>query len=71
MLAPTIEQIAKESNGRYLVAKLDIDENPQTAGRYTVSSIPTLMIFKNGQMVDKIVGLQPKQAIEAKLARVS
>ena len=71
MLAPTIEQLAKESNGRYRVAKIDIDENIQTAGRYTISSIPTVMIFKNGQMVEKMEGLQSKQAIQARLARLS
>jgi thioredoxin len=67
MIAPTIEQLARESNGRWVVAKLDIDANPNTAQRYRINSIPTLLVFKRGQLVDQLVGLQPKQAISAKL----
>ena len=62
-----IEQLAKESAGRWVVAKLDVDANPATAQRYNISSIPTLLIFKRGQLVDQIVGLQPKPAILARL----
>lgn len=67
LIAPTIEQLARESNGRWVVGKLDVDANPMTAQRYRISSIPTLLIFKRGELVDTLVGLQPKQAIQARL----
>jgi len=70
MIAPTIDQLASESNGRWLVAKLDVDSNPQTAMQYRIDSIPALLLFKNGKLVEKMVGLQPKQAIESRLAGV-
>jgi thioredoxin len=69
MLAPTIDALARESNGRWAIAKLDTDQNPQTSSRFNISSIPTLLIFKNGKLVDQLVGLQPKPAIEARLGR--
>ena len=68
MIAPVMDQLAAESGGRYVVAKLNVDENPDTATRFHIDGIPALLIFKNGQLVDKIVGLQPKQAIAARLA---
>jgi len=71
MIAPTIDQLSRESSGRYKVAKLDVDANPRTASQYNISSIPTLLIFKNGQLVDRLVGLQPKPAIEARLKQVA
>jgi thioredoxin 2 len=71
MIAPIVEQLAKESQGKYLVAKLNIDENPRTASQYQISSIPTLLIFKNNQLVDRVVGLQPKPAIQQRLQRVA
>lgn len=69
MIAPTLEQLAAESNGRYLIAKLDVDSNPLTASRFQVQSIPTLLIFKQGALVDRMVGLQSKQAIAQVLAK--
>jgi thioredoxin len=69
MVAPTIDALAAESGGRYAVAKLNTDENPQTAGRYGINSIPTLLIFRNGQVVDRLVGVQPKSAITQRLVR--
>jgi thioredoxin len=71
MVAPTIEALASESQGRYVVAKLDTDQNPVTASRFQISSIPTLLIFRNGQMVDQLVGVQPKPAIAARLEQAS
>ena len=68
MIAPVMDQLAAEAGGRYVVAKLNVDENPGTASRFRIDGIPALLIFKNGELVDKIVGLQPKQAIAAKLA---
>ena len=67
IVGPIVDQIAAESNGRYRVAKLNVDDNPLTASRYQIGSIPTLLIFKNGAVVDRIVGAQPKQAIVALL----
>lgn len=71
MIAPSLDQLAAESNGRYIIAKLNVDENPQTAARFQVRSIPTLLIFKNGQLVDTIIGAQSKQAIASRLARAA
>jgi thioredoxin len=68
-LAPTIDQLAAESGGRYRVGKLNVDENPRVAGQFRIESIPTMLIFKNGQLVDKLVGLMPKPSIAAKLER--
>lgn len=69
MIAPVLEQLAAESNGRYLIAKLDVDENRMTAAQFGIQSIPTLLIFKNGALVDRMVGLQSKQAIAQRLER--
>ena len=68
MLDPTIKQLAAESGGRYVVAKLDTDENQRTAARYQIDGIPTLLVFKDGQLVDRLVGLQPKPVIASRLA---
>jgi len=69
MLAPTIEQLAADMAGRVKVAKLNVDENPQTAGRFNISGIPAMLIFKNGREVDRIVGLALKPQIEERLQR--
>jgi thioredoxin 2 len=68
MIAPVLEQLAAESAGRYKIAKLNVDENPRTSGQFGIRSIPTMLIFKNGQLVDTIVGAVPKQTIAARLA---
>jgi thioredoxin len=68
MIAPALNELAAESQGRYIIAKLNVDENPQTSAQFGVRSIPTLLIFKHGQLVERIVGAQPKQAIAARLA---
>jgi len=70
MIAPLLEQLAAESNGKYRIAKLNVDDNPRTAAQFNIRSIPTLLIFKNGQLADQIVGVQPKQAIAARLSRL-
>jgi len=62
-LAPVVEELAAELAGRVRVAKMNIDENPATATRYGVQSIPTLLLMKGGREVDRIVGAQPKEAI--------
>ena len=68
MLAPTIAKIAEEQAGVIKVGKIDVDEEPELAMRYGVASIPTLMVFKGGQVVKASVGVQPKAAIEAMFA---
>ena len=67
MIAPVLDQLAAESGGRYIIAKLNVDENPRTAAQFGVQSIPTLLIFKNGALVDRMIGVQSKQAIAARL----
>ncbi len=69
MIAPVLDELAAESRGRYVITKLNVDENPQTAARFQIRSIPTLLIFKNGQLVDTIIGVQPKQAIAQRLEK--
>lgn len=69
MIAPVVEELAKENQGSIKIGKVNIDDNPNVAMNYSVNSIPTLMIFKGGQVVDRFVGVQPKsrlqQAIDA------
>lgn len=67
MVGPIMEQLAAESQGRYRVAKLNVDDNPRTAGQFQIQSIPTMLIFKNGKLVDRIIGAQPKPAIASRL----
>ena len=67
MIAPTIEKLANELSGRVRVGKLDVDANQTTAGRFRVQSIPTLLVFKDGKEVDRIVGMQSKEAILQRL----
>jgi thioredoxin 2 len=71
MIAPVLEEIAAEMVGRVRVAKLNVDENPATATRFNVRSIPTLLVLRAGQEVDRIVGVQPKAEIARRLERVS
>ena len=71
MVGPIMEQLAAESNGRYRIAKLNVDENPRTAARFQIQSIPTMLIFKDGKLIDRIIGAQPKQAIAERLARAA
>jgi len=67
MIAPVIDELAGELAGRLRVAKLNVDENPVTAARFGLQSIPTLLVFKNGREVDRIVGVQPKSEIARRL----
>ena len=67
MLAPTISRIAEEQEGKVKVCKLDVDEIPEIAAKYGISSIPTLKFFKKGTVVGTSVGVQPKAAIESML----
>lgn len=63
MMAPIIDEIAKEYEGKLIVAKVDVDSSPQTAMKFGVMSIPTLIVFKNGQPVKQLVGYQGKEAL--------
>ena len=67
MIAPIVEQLAKEYSGRIAFGKLNVDENPLTSNEFQVQSIPTLLIFRDGQPVDGIIGAAPKYQIESKL----
>jgi thioredoxin 1 len=64
MIAPIVEELATENSGALKVAKINIDDSPNTAASFGVSSIPTLMIFKNGEVVDRFVGVQPKKRLQ-------
>lgn len=68
MIAPLLEEIAEEYDGQLQVAKLDVDHNQQTAMAYGVLSIPTLILFKDGQAVERIVGYMPKDRLMSKIA---
>lgn len=70
MLAPIVEELAGEYGERLKVTKLDVDENPVTAGKYGIMSIPTLLVFKGGEPVEKIVGYRTKRELKAILDRV-
>jgi thioredoxin 1 len=69
MVAPSVEQLAQEFAGRAVVGKLNVDENPATAQRYGIQGIPALSIYKQGQVVDRLVGAQPLAVLRARLAQ--
>lgn len=72
MIGPVVEELAGDYEGKAVIAKLNVDENPGVTSRYGIRSIPTLLVFKSGQIVDKQVGAVPKsvlsQKIEAQIA---
>ena len=70
MVAPVLDELAAEMAGRVRVAKLNVDDNPQTAARFNIRSIPTLLLMKDGQEVDRIVGIQPKAEISRRVERI-
>ena len=69
-VAPVVDQLATEMSGRLRVAKMNVDENPVTAQRFGIRSIPALLVFKGGREVDRIVGAQPKAEISRRLQQV-
>jgi thioredoxin len=69
MVGPIVDQLAAESRGRYRIAKLNVDENPRVASHYQIQSIPTMLIFKNGKLIDRLIGAQSKQTIASRLAQ--
>lgn len=69
MIAPVLEDLDKEVGDQLKIAKLNVDDNPEAASRFGVMSIPTLIVFKDGQPVDKVVGFQPKDALKSVVGR--
>jgi len=67
IVAPVVEQLAAEYRGRVKVAKLDVDSNPETAMRYNIRSIPSILFFKDGRHVDTVVGAVPKPYLRSKI----
>ena len=68
-LAPTIDALAGDYAGKVTIGKLNVDENPNTAVKFNVRGIPALLLFKGGQLVDQVVGLQPKESIKLVIDR--
>ena len=69
MIAPVLEELDKEIGSNLKIAKVNVDDNPESAGRYGVMSIPTLILFKDGKPVDKVVGFQSKDALKSVVSR--
>ncbi|UCH72558.1 MAG: thioredoxin [Thermoplasmatales archaeon] len=67
MIAPIIEELAKELQGQIVFGKLNVDENPTTSAKHQIMSIPTMLIFKNGELIDRFVGTMPKEELKSKL----
>lgn len=70
MVGPIVEEIGKEYEGKVVVGKVDVDNNPGTASKFGIRNIPTLLYIKNGEIVDKVVGAAPKQQLVKKLEAI-
>lgn len=70
-IAPMVEELAKEYSGKVVFGKLNVDDNPETAEKFGIRAIPTLLVMKNGSEVDRIVGLLPKNQLEARIGAVA
>lgn len=70
LIGPTIEELAGEYEGRVKIGKMDVDSNPNTPTKFNIRGIPALLVFKDGEVVDSIIGAQPKPAIESRLQNV-
>ena len=64
MIAPILDELAKDYSGKISIARMDVDQNPKTAVRYNIMSIPTLLLFKNGEPISHLVGLRPKEEMK-------
>jgi thioredoxin 1 len=69
IIAPIVEELAQEKEGKLKVTKMDVDNNQNTAMKYGIRSIPTLLLFKNGDVVDQIIGALPKTTLESRLEK--
>ncbi|MFH2092266.1 MAG: thioredoxin TrxC [Pseudomonadota bacterium] len=69
-IGPVMDELAVTFRGRVKIAKLNLDENPMIGSRYVISSVPTLLLVKNGKIIDKLIGALPKQQMEAAIARI-
>jgi thioredoxin 1 len=67
MIGPILEELAKDMQGKIVFGKLNVDENPQTSMKYGIMSIPTMLVFKDGKLVDRVVGAMPKEMLLQKL----
>lgn len=67
MVAPVIDSLAAKYDGKFKFCRLDVDENPQTAAKYRIMSIPTLMFFKNGEVADTVIGAVPERTLQPKI----
>ena len=70
MMAPVLEEISKEYEGKIKVGKLNVDEDSTVAGEYRIMGIPTLLFFRSGEIVDKVVGVVPKKALQDKIEAI-
>lgn len=70
MLGPVVEKIAQANEGKVVVGKMNVDENPVTPGKFGIQGIPTLLFFKNGEKVGSIVGFNPQEKIQAKISEL-
>ena len=71
MIAPVVEELAEEYDGKFSFTKVDVDANPNTAMQFGIRSIPTMLLFKDGKVVETFVGVQPKERYEAALGQVA
>jgi len=71
VIAPVLDELAAEAQGQYRIAKLNVDNNPQVASRFQIASIPTMLIFKDGKLIDRLIGVQRKPVIAERLRLAS
>jgi len=67
MVAPILDELAEEYSGRVNIARLDVDQNPKTAAKYSIMSIPTMLLFKKGKPITNIIGFRPKEELKRSL----